>query len=62
MIHVIPPGNWTTELASTIINAKEGDTITVTSEEKKELALRAISRICPEKNITVEVLPVGEIF
>lgn len=47
--------NWTTELANAIKTAEDGDKIVVSSNDKKELAERALARMCPEKQITFVV-------
>jgi len=52
MQYVIPAGGWVSRLADAIENAEAGDSIVVRSEAMLELAERARSRMCPEKQIT----------
>lgn len=49
MEYTIPQANWTMALADLIEKSNDSDVIIVHSEEQKELAERAKSRMCPEK-------------
>lgn len=54
-ISVKDEGNWHINLASAIAQIEENGEIVVTSENKKELALRAIARMRPRDDIKVVV-------
>ena len=56
MRHIIPERNWHMELANTIDNAQDGDTIVVHDEDMERLALRAKSRMCPNRELNFEIV------
>lgn len=55
MEYTIPQANWTRALADLTEKSNDGDVIIVHSEEQKELAERAKSRMCPEKKVEFRV-------
>ena len=54
-IRIEPQGSYMVKLASVISDCNPGDTIIVNSNVQKELALRAIARVCPEKGVKIVV-------
>jgi hypothetical protein len=48
-------GDWHVKLLTAIKDSHAGDEIIVDSTSKRELGLRAIKRMCPDKAITVVV-------
>lgn len=54
IVHV-PNTNWSSELAVAIRSVKEDTVLIVDSSAKRELALRAIQRMSPRYNITIEI-------
>ncbi len=55
MIIEISRHNWTQNLADAIKMAKNGDVIKCHSEEMKKLAVRAHTRMCPNKTLMFRV-------
>lgn len=55
MIHTIPSRNWTTALADTFEQCKNGDTIIVHTDAMQELAQRAHVRMCQDKEVIFAV-------
>lgn len=53
----IPAANWTKYLINAIMASEDGDEIIVSTEAQKELALVAMKRMCPNKNIVLTVTP-----
>jgi hypothetical protein len=53
--YTLPNKDWTTALAAIIKAAEIGDTIVVSNVAAKELAERALRRMCPEKSLTFVV-------
>ncbi len=51
----IPTANWTTAIVNAIEIARDGDKIIVHNDAMKELAKRAIARMCPDKQIILTV-------
>lgn len=51
-IYTVPHNNWHMALADIIETAKDGDTIICHSDAMAELAERARTRMCPEKQLT----------
>ena len=59
-LFAVPAKNWTTALPTIIDDCKDGDTILVATEAMKEMAIRALHRLYPDKNVIVLVVPVEE--
>ena len=51
----IPSASWAVWLSSTIVAAKDGDSIVVRTAAQKAMGERARNRVCPDKHITLEV-------
>ncbi len=51
----IPTANWTTALINAIEIAQDGDEIIIHNDAMRELAERAITRMCPDKQVTLTV-------
>lgn len=54
-IHYVPQANWHTALADAIEQSQDGDTIIVHNPSMKELAERALGRMCPGKLIFFQI-------
>lgn len=61
IIRIKSQASYMAKLTSAILGSSPGDTIIVNSETQKELALRAIARICPERDVEIIVEPVGNL-
>jgi hypothetical protein len=55
----VPVENWTSALPQAIRDAEDDDVLLVDTEAKKELGETAHKRMCPEKHITFEVVPMA---
>jgi len=56
----LPATNWTGALIEFIRDSKAGDEIVMSTGAQKELAHRAIMRICPEKKVIFTVITEDE--
>lgn len=61
MTHTLPIINWHTVLAEIINKANDGDTIICQTDNKKELAERAASRMCPDKKLSFCMINYGDV-
>lgn len=52
----VPAANWTTALIEFIQISNDGDEIVCNTEAERELAKRAMARMCPGKQIILTVI------